>query len=308
MYKLFISFLIIIFFLGCAQKINPNEFHPIIAQKAKIQPSLREIQYKPNVIIFTKDNNFYEKKAKEILENLLINSKYVNILNRASSIKDEIKLAENAKATNSNLNQADYIIIVDIHPISYNVRYIPPTYYKDKKGRIHKIPGYYEYEACSSGYINIYTTLPYKMNKSIYTSGCYRATSSFYENIKEYVILKSIKQAINNAKYSLYKFFTPKGYIFEIRKKGDKIILHTTLGKANGAKEGERVNIYEKKIVKLPFSKKSIIEEVKIAEGIISNVVNENDSWVIVERYTQLPKIGDYIKMNYRYSFWDIFR
>ena len=308
MYKFIISLIIFILFAGCAEKINPNEFHPVISQKAIIQPTPREIKHKPNVIIFTKDNNYYEKNAKNYLETKLINSKYVNILNRKSNIQDEIKLAENAKATNSDLNQADFIIIENITPKTYNAKYIPPQYYKDKKGRIHKIPGYYRYEGCSSGYINVYSVLPYRLINSIYASGCYYTTTSNYQNIKNYVLLNSVYSAVDNAKYSLYKTFTPKGYIFEIRKKDDELILHTTLGKKNGAKEYERVNIYEKRIKKLPFSNEKIIEEVKIGEGIISNVVNENDSWVIVKKLKQKPKIGDYIKMNYKHTFWDIFR
>jgi len=308
MYKFIISLVAIILFSGCAEKINPNEFHPIITQKAPIQPTPREIRYKPNVIIFTKEKTYYQQKAKEILENLLLNSKYVNILNRNSNIKNEIKLAENAKATNSDLNQADFIVISDITPKTYNEKYIPPQYYKDKKGQIHKIPGYYSYEGCSSGYINIYNVLPYKLISSIYANGCFYTTTPNHQNIKNYVLLQSIYKTIENAKYNLYKVFTPKGYIFEIRKKDDEIILHTTLGKINGAKEYERVNIYEKKLIKTPFSNKTNIEEVKIGEGIISNVVNQNDSWIIVKKYKQLPKIGDYIKMNYEHSFWDIFK
>ena len=306
MYKTLIT-LIFLFLLGCAPKINPNEYHPVIAQKAKILPSKTDINNKPNIIIFTKQKNIYETRAKEDLSNLLINSSYVNILSRNSNIKDEIKLAENAKATNSNLNQADFIIIEDITPKTYNEKYIPPQYYKDKKGKYHKIPGYYLYKACSGGYINIYNILPYTLTKSIYTSGCFSTTTPTYQYIKNYVTLNSIKQSINNSKYQLYKFFTPKGYIFEIRKKGDEIIIHTTLGKNNGAREYAKVNIYEKKLITIPFSNKKIIEEKKIGEGIISNIVNENDSWVIVNKTTQSVKIGDYIKMNYKFSFWSMF-
>ena len=308
MYKFIVSIIVFIIFTGCAEKINPNEFHPIITQKAPIQPTPREVRYKPNVIIFTKEKNYYQQKAKEALANLLLNSKYVNILDRKSNIKDEIKLAENAKAANSDLNQADFIIITDITPKTYDTKYTPPKYYQDKKGKIHKIPGYYSYEACSSGYINIYNVLPYQLVSSIYTNGCFYTTTPNYQNIKNYILLKSIYQAIENAKYNLYKVFTPKGYIFEIRKKDDEIILHTTLGRANGAKEYEGVYIYEKKVKTMPFSNKKIIEEVKIGEGIISNIVNENDSWIIVKKYKQMPKIGDYVKMNYKYSFWDIFK
>jgi len=307
MYKNIIVSIIILFFLGCAPKINPNDYHPIIAQKASIIPSKRDIEKKPYVIIFAKKNNYYEKKAKEILDNLLISSKYVNILTRKSNITNEIKLAENAKATNSNLNQADFIIIEDITPKTYNEKYIPPKYYKDKKGHLYKIPGYYSYKACSSGYINIYTLLPYSLTKSIYTTGCFSDTTSNYQNIKNYILLNSIKQSIYNSKYKLYKFFTPKGYIFEIRKKNNEIIIHTTLGKKNGAKKYEKVNIYEQELTTIPFSNKKSIEKIKIGEGIISNIVNENDSWIIVKKLKKPIKIGDYVKMNYKFSFWNIF-
>ncbi len=307
MYKIIITSIAVIFFLGCAPKINLNEYHPIIAPKAAILPTKRDINNKPYIIIFTKNRNFYEEKAKEDLANLLINSKYINILTRKSNIINEIKLAENAKATNSDLNQANFIIIEDITPKTYNEKYIPPQYYKDKKGHTYKIPGYYLYKSCSNGYINIYNVLPYQLLKSIYTTGCFSTTTSHYQHIKNYVILNGISQSIDNAKYQLYKFFTPKGYIFEIRKKDNNIILHTTLGRKNGAKKYEKVDIYTKKIINMPFSNKKIIENIKIGNGIISNIVNKNDCWVIVKKTIQPIKIGDYIKMNYKFSFWNIF-
>ena len=306
MYRSFVIGIISLFFLGCAPKINPNEYHPIIAQKAEILPTQREIKKKPNVIIFNKNNNFYEKKAKEDLENLLINTNYINILTRNSNIKTEIKLAENAKATNSNLNEADFIIIEDITPKTYNEKYTPPKYYTDKKGHTYKIPGYYSYEACSNGYINIYNVIPYQLVKSIYADGCYSTTTSTHQNLKEEIKLNSIKESINNVKENLYKFFTPRGYIFEIRRKDNEYIIHTTLGISNGAEKYAKVNIYTRKIVHIPFSHKKIIEEQKIGEGIISNIVNDNNSWIIVKEIKQPLKIGDYVKMNYKFSLWSI--
>ena len=307
MYKNFII-LITIFFLGCAPKIDLKEYHPIITQKAKILPNQKDITKKPNIIIFTKNNNFYEKKAKEDLANLLINSKYVNILTRKSNIKTEIKLAENAKATNSNLNQANFIIIENITPKTYNEKYTPPKYYRDKKGHTYKIPGYYSYKACSSGYINIYNVIPYQLSTSIYANGCYSTTTPNHQNIKNEIMLKSIEKSIENEKENIYRFFTPKGYIFEVRKNKDEIILHTTLGKKNGAQKYAKVNIYTQKIIKIPFSNKKIIEQTKIGEGIISNIINDNDSWIIVKNITQPVKIGDYVKMNYKFSIWGLLK
>jgi len=297
--------ILIILFTGCSLKINPNEYNPYPAPKAEIMPTKREINFKPSIIVYSKKDKL-NLFAKNILLRVLNNSHLVNILDRNNSIKDEIKLAEEAKLTNSDLNQADYAIFLEITSTSYNYRYIPPTYYKDKKGHIHKIPGYYKYTGCIDGYIKVYSLIPYQLKKIIYLNDCESTTDEKYLNYKNYLLKEAVIEAIDDEKYEIFKIFTPKGFIFEIRKKDDDFIIHTTLGSKNGAKEGERVNIYTRKKISLFGNEK--IEEIKIGEGIISNIVHENDSWIIVKKLKRKIHIGDYVKMNYKHTFWDIFR
>ncbi len=302
MYKFFI--IIFTFFItGCSLKINPDEYNPAPAPKAQILPTKREINFKPNIIIYSKNTDY--SYAKNRLSLYLSNSKLVNILDRHDSVKDEIKLAEQAKLNGSNLNQADYILFIKITSTTYNNKYIPPEYYKDKKGKIHKIPGYFKYTGCIDGFIQIYSVIPYEIKKIIYLNDCESTTSSDYQNYRNYIITNAIINSIDAKKDKIFRFFSPKGFIFEIRKNGNYII-HTTLGSKNGAKKEERVYIYTRK--KTDFFNTPKIEEIKIGEGIISNIVHENDSWIIVKKLTKPLHIGDYVKMNYKHSFWDIFR
>ncbi len=295
-----------ILFIGCSIKLNPASYNPYPAEKAKIIPTEREINFKPNIIIYSK-NDVYSQYSKNILEYILNSSNLVNLPQRNTTLKDEIALAQEAKAANANLNQADYIIKTEITSKNYTYKYHPAVYYKDKKGKIHRINAYFSYSACIEGYIKIYSLIPFEIKKILNLNECYSSTSENFEYLKDYLLKTAIKNAVYDNKVEIFKFFAPKGFIFEIRKKDD-FIIHTTLGSDKGAKAGERVDIYTRKKIKLPFGPQEKTEDIKIGEGIISNIVNKKNSWVIVEKLNGKLHIGDYVKPNFRHSFWDIFR
>jgi hypothetical protein len=307
---IFLSFIIILL-SGCSQKINPVNFNPVNAPKSKFLPSKNEIYSKTQILIvpFKGKNETLNETATATLKTLLENYPPIKILNRPfRSLKQEIKLAELAKTTNSNLNQADYIIEGKIISTSTKSIYHPPQTWKDKKGHYHTIPGYYENRACVNGVINIIKIPENYFLRSKYFSYCTYEDDSYaiYNFIP--LLTYATKQAILSLKDYLYKTFAKRGYIFEIRKKGDTEIIHTTLGSNFGAKEGEKVDIYTVKEIKVPFSSQTKKEIIKIGNGVISNVVNPNDSWIIVKNIKEPIKIGDFVKMNYHHSFWDIFK
>ncbi len=299
-------YLLIILFLGCANKININEFSPINAKKSEFLPTKNEIFYKPQVLI-AKFNGNYSNIAKDFLIDVLSNIKSIKLLNRKfTSLNEEIKLTELAKSTKSNLNQADYLIYGEISNI-YTKRIYHPSYrYKDKKGKIHYTRAYYEFRACVEGDITI-TKLPENiLIKRIPFSSCtYDNKYSYFYDFKP-LIIQALQTSIYNIKTNLEKIFAKRGYIFEIRKKDNTTILKTTLSSNFGAKVDENVDIYTIKKVKIPFSNDYKKEIVKIGEGKIIQVTNDY-SWILVKKATQDIKIGDFVKMNYKHSFWDIF-
>ncbi len=306
MYKIIIS-ITILFFLGCSTKINPNEFTPLNAPKSKYLPSKNEIMYKPQVLIVP-FNGAYAQIATNTLREILIAYPAVKVIDRNfKSLKEEIKLAELAKTSESNLNQADYIIKGSVDSVYTKRIYHPPTYWKDKKGRIHSTKAYYEHIACANGHV-IIIKIPenYILSTKYFGKCVYETSYSSYYNY-ESLKIKAVRRAVKSIKEDLYKIFAKRGYIYEIRKKDDDIILHTTLGKEFGAKEGERVDIFTIKKTKIPFSNEYKTEIVKIGEGEIK-IADQSDSWILVTKKKENIKIGDFIKMNYKHSFWDIFK
>ncbi len=294
----------VIFFAGCSTKINPAQFTPV-QSKMSYKPSYHEITQKTNILIVPFKGR-YAKTAKDYLSYILNNYSAVKVLNRQyKSLKDEIKLSELAKNSSSNLNQADYLIFGKINYINTKTVYYPPTYYRDKKGRLHEIPGYYSHTACSGGNIKT-TALPENiLAKEYYFSDCTRISDN-----KRYIdfnplIVSSIQNGIASLKDKIYKFFAKKGFVYEIRENDGNIILHTTLGSNFGARKDEKVDIFRYKTVKIPFSQNKKRITTKIGEGIIK-IVTPDSSWVLVKKGKNFEK-GDFIKMNFKDSFWDIF-
>jgi hypothetical protein len=293
--------------IGCSSKINPAEYTPLNAPKSHYMPSKNEILYKPQILIVPFKGE-YSSVATNTLKNILSGYPAVKVLDREfKSLKEEIKLAELAKTSESNLNQADYVITGNIESVYTKKIYHPPVRWKDKKGRIHITRGYYEHIACALGNINI-IKIPenYLLSTKNFQKCVYDTSYSLYYNYNVLKI-KAVKEGINSLKNYLYKIFAKRGYIYEIRKKDDEIILHTTLGKEFGAKEGEKVDIFTIKKTKIPFTNEYKTTIQKIGEGEI-NIANKNNSWVVVTEKKEQIKIGDFIKMNYKHSFWDIFK
>jgi len=300
-----IVLLSLFFFNGCSSKINPAEFHKIEAPKS-YNPSYNEIIGKTNVLIADFKGRFADE-AKNYLSYILNNSKSIKLLSRKfKSIKEEIKLAELAKNSASDLNQADYLIFGRISNVSTSYKYHKPYTYKDKKGKIHYVRGYYTHKACIDGNLKIIKIPENYIANNLFFGDCeYENKNSKYFNYNP-LIKQAIKNSIYSIKNSLYRFFAKRGYVYEIRKKDDEIILHTTLGSEFGAKEGERVNIYRVKKIKIPFTNKEKIQIIKIGEGIIK-IAHPSNSWILVEEGKNFM-IGDFVRMNYKYSFWDIFK
>ena len=296
----YVIFLVILF-SGCATKINPKEFTKIPIPKSPFAP--KKIS-KPQILIYKISNLTQEKYLSSLLKSHLqtqLSLKNIVLLTRKPlSLKKEIILYQKSLVDNINLNQADFLINASILDTTYSYKYHPPIYWKDKKGKIHYIPTYYSYKASVKEDIKI-LQLP---NLNIYSTknfyNCEYSTSKIYQNLKNTLLKKAILN--NSLKRYFFNTFAPKGYIYEVRKKDNKLIAKTTLTSNDGIKEGMKVYIYTKEKVKNPF--KEEIKEIKIGEGEI-NIVTQKYSWILINKISQKIKLGDYVKVYKEKSFWD---
>jgi len=179
--RFFFFLLPVLLFLGCSSKINLADYRPAYVPKnsaapADFSPKIKKV----SIIKFPK----YKYKNLDLSQNatyrlsfLLQNSKFVKILRviNEKKIKDEIKAAEIAKETNSDIG-ADYLIKGAILNVTYTPKYHKGYYYyvKNKKGeKIKKYsPPYYSYEVCTQINIQILKLPQIQSSYERIFSGC----------------------------------------------------------------------------------------------------------------------------------------
>jgi hypothetical protein len=91
-----------------------------------------------------------------------------------------------------------------------------------------------------------------------------------------------------------------------MRKDDDKIIVKTMLGSKYGAKQGEDVVVYSIRQTTNSLINSDEKTELKIANGVISDQITPNSSWIIIKDIYDNQKIqmGDFVKIRYNNDFW----
>jgi len=292
-------------FIGCSTKINPNEFHKTYAQKSKFLPKESEIKAKPKVLIFKVEaDDYLLEHFKNSLESVILKTSAILLKRKKTSLEEEIILSQESKLTNSDINSADYLIFARITSKHYSYKYHKGYYYKDSKGKTHYQPPYYSYEACVSGEVKILKLPENYIEKTFNFHACSYEESKNFVNIKKELLIDALKKGVYSLKDQLKAFFTKKGYVLDVRKKEDMTIVKITLGKEDGLEDGDEVEIYTIKEYINPLTNKPTREIVKIAEGEVSNAINPQTSWVIIESQNEPIKIGDIVKIKYNVSFF----
>jgi hypothetical protein len=282
----------------------------------------------PKVIIMDIDDNGMKiaKQAKlgrsiatDINTNLA-QAKSVKIVKRVNKVSyekmlsKEVKAAELSKELGTDVGQADYILTGQLSNASYDhtFRAAYTSYVKTKHGTraIHHPPSI-SYKACAVGNIKIFALPNLDEAKSIDFDECSHSSEearspSDAKLRNDGLVREAGNEAADTAKYPLKNFFAKKGYIYEMRKDGDDLIIKTTLGTKFGAKEGEDVEIYAVETLTNSLTGVSKDTVVKIANGKISNQLNSDFSWIIVDDLDEGKNIeaGDFIKIKYEEGFF----
>ena len=319
---------------GCGTEINLAKYKPTTMQKTKYMPSKKEMTNNelPKVIIMDIDNNNIKvaKQAalgKSIATNINTNlsaAKTVKLIKRVENIsydkmlKNEVKAAELAKEMGTDVGQADYILTGQLSNASYDHTFNEGHYYyvKTKHGTERRYqPPFISYKACAVGNIKIFTLPNLEEADSFEFNEC----SSSSENARsasdaklrnDGLVREAGAEAADTVKYPLKNFFAKKGYIYEMKKDGDDIIVKTTLGTRFGAKEGDKVEIYTVEDFTNSLTNETKKTTVKIGTGTISNQLNKDFSWVIVNDVKEGKKIeaGDFIKIKYKEGMFSKFK
>ncbi len=123
------------------------------------------------------------------------------------------------------------------------------------------------------------------------------------------IVAAAIANAVQKAHTELKNQFAPSGYVVERRTHEKDSIFKTTLGETGGAKEGLPVVIVRAVSEQNALTGVASTEQVKIADGVISDQVGAGFSFLIVSNQAMAGKIlmGDKVQVKYEDSFMDGF-
>jgi hypothetical protein len=312
---------------GCSSAINISTYNPVTLKKGKHIPSKEQLGgggASKVIIMDISDNNIANAKKAQLGKSMASNinkelseNKNVKIMKRVSSssykeiLSKEIKAAELGKEMGEDIGQADYLLTGQISNTTFSNKFKEAYTTTDKDGKTSAHPAEITYKSCVEGTLKVFALPDLNEVKSKSFDEC----SSFSEEARSpsdakpsngSLERKAGAEAMNSASYELKNLFTPKGYIFEMRKDGDNIIIKTALGSKIGAKEGEDVEIYSIEDVNNPLTGETTQTAVLIGKGEISDKVTPAYSWIVIDKLYDGRdiKLGDYIKIKYEESIW----
>jgi hypothetical protein len=230
------------------------------------------------------------------LNSILSSGKNVRILKRVEdSISSkiftrEIQISELTSKI-PNIEEAEYIITGAISDASFDDEFHKGYYsisYINGRKRGRYISSMVKSTACVSGHLKVFKIPSLKEELSVPFDKCtYTQKDVEYRRIVKVNNNSMVRQvgrlAIKEASFEIKNFFAKKGYIYEARKKDNKIIVNTTLGSSRGALKGMQVNIFSIKKTKNALTNIKYTTSTKIGTGTISNQITSNSSWIIID-------------------------
>jgi hypothetical protein len=101
--------------------------------------------------------------------------------------------------------------------------------------------------------------------------------------------------------------FAPTGYVLEHRTYDHVHIFKVSMGKLSGAEPGQKVLFIKSVPDKNPLTGVTSVDQVKIAEGEITETLTGSYSFVVIKDKDGIDKIrlGDQVKVLYKNSIWD---
>lgn len=330
----------IIFINSCTLSINKNfhQYQPQFISKSEFSPTKEEINSKkPKIVVFALDenDNLVSKQAglgKTIannLENILTENNLAQLIDRSANkkLKDEISLAELNKSTSyKGPRVADYAISGSISNANFSAKYVSgSTYVNPKNLQVISLPPQYKYIADVSGNIKIYELPSLKVIENIEFSG--KETRS--ENVRnkggvsfgsiqiggeqiegvqrdDGLVRKASQEAIKDISVQMKNIFSKTGYILEKRSIGKKSIFKVSIGRIDGIKKGDSFEIIGKYEVENQITGDAEIERRVIAKGRVSDKIDPESSWVVIDDNESINqiRIGDKVKLVYKHSFF----
>lgn len=306
--------ILISLFAGCAPKYVAEDGRLVQLQRAEFMPRPYELKYNKARVAITITDKTKDIGVKANLSKIFENAieKYVaeagaEIVSldagQNKELTELIGRVEQRSSRKPVSESADYAIWGVISSVELDNEYIAP----EKRENGETTEPRCRYRATASGMLRIYGLAEEQIIESlnIYdtasdskdtTNSSCLITSSIVNLIR-----KAAENAIDDQSTRLKNFFAPRGYISERRVCDGKNYFKITLGKNYNLEPGVKVIIYTKYTQKDPFTDEIKVEEKRIAEGEVSDLIENNFAWVTLDDEDRADKIrlGDYGKIRF---------
>jgi len=280
---------------------------------------------KSRVIIFGLDDKKWPGAGEEVADKVtkeLNATNNVVIVDRAlaSQLGKEIQLAETKGRTGyKGQDVADYAITGKITDGAAGIKYTASSSYQDKAGKTHYVPAKCTTSGSAAFSLKIVQLPSLEVIKTIdveatasstqdadtgwWHSNCVRID----QGVANGIVSAATSNAVQKARTELKNQFAPSGYVIERRRLDKTSIFKTTLGTAAGAKQDLTAGVIRSSTEKSPLTGETNTEQLNIAEGVISDQIGNNFSFLIVADLEKADQIllGDKVQVKYEESFMD---
>lgn len=326
MKKLFLG--LILFTISCAPTIkNFDSYQKAPILKAKFMPSKEAVMGEPvKVAVFPLEseglliarNSQLGSSIAVDIESLLTKDKLIDLVDRKAyqKLKKEVELAEmGSNKTYKGPLVADYIISGAISKANFTSKYISAKHsFNIESGTYSYIPPKWNYASEVGGNIKVYSIPSLNIIRAFEFDG----RSVMSENAKSksnpkkedsYLTKEASRNALEKIGIDLKNFFAKKGYILEKKMLKNSAIFKISLGSKDGVKQGDKLIVYSKKEERNALTGENEVFEVKIAEAVIADIINNESSWILVKNKKDIEKIrlGHIVQVKYKKGFWKKF-
>jgi hypothetical protein len=231
----------------------------------------------------------------------------------APRLSDALRVAESRGASEyTGPKVANYAIKPTVATSTVNSTFNQGSEFTDKKGKVTRIPPSYTHKGEVTASVAIYSMPALKLVTTIPLNGSKSSTGNTNAQIPGGgvpLVQAAAKEAVEDHEHDLFNFFAGRGYVSSKKMLGKKSIFEITIGKEDGLKPGDKVIFYSRRKTEgggLKKKQAETLEEIVVAEGLVTDNVTNDEAWVYVSDEDKAKKImrGDVVKPEHSGSFF----
>ena len=302
---------------GCmATKVDLAKFREASLKEADIMPTKAQLErLRTKIVVFETDDaaashirnaGLGATLSSTVEKELAVSGAEIIDRSIANKLGDELRLAESRGTGNyQGPEVAQFAIRGKISSAEYSAKFNEATSYTDKKtGKTSTTPSSYSHAANVVGNINVYELPSLRIVSSVKISGRGNANDpkqGANPQTGATLLRVATESAVEDSIHELKNFFAPKGYVVEKRVDGDKSIFKILMGRDQGVKAEDKVVIYSLRRKTNALTGVESIEEMPVAEAVVSEHVSNDESWASLADKQAAGKIrlGDFVKVKY---------